>query len=131
MRPSALHHLALVVADLDRAEAFWVGVLGLPVLRRHHTAEGLHRATWIDVGAGAFLALERAAAAGPCRADEAPGAHCVALAIEASMRDAWRQRLASAGYPVERESPFTIYVRDPDGVLVGLSHHPEPAPGRP
>jgi catechol 2,3-dioxygenase-like lactoylglutathione lyase family enzyme len=127
MRPSALHHLAIVVADLRRSEHFWIDVLGLPVLRRHHTAEGAHRATWIELGAGAFLALERAGAAGPRRADEAPGAHCVALAIEPSTRDAWRWHLASAGLPVERESAFTLYVRDPDGVLVGLSHHPEPA----
>ena len=33
-----LHHLAVVTADLARSEAFYAGVLGLPVIRRHDDA---------------------------------------------------------------------------------------------
>jgi hypothetical protein len=51
----------------------------------------------------------------------------VALAIARSEREAWRLRLAAAGHPVERESPYTLYVRDPDGALVALSHWPDAA----
>jgi glyoxylase I family protein len=29
---------------------------------------------------------------------------------------------------VERESPYSLYLRDPDGALVALSHHPHLAP---
>ncbi|MGZ3417306.1 MAG: VOC family protein [Polyangiales bacterium] len=117
-----VHHLAVVVADLSRAEAFYVGVLGLPVVQRWE-----QRSIWVDLE-GAFLAIELATAPGPTRVDQAPGFHCLAMRIPTKERETWRSRLAAAGHPVERESPFTLYVRDPDGNLVGLSHHPEPAP---
>src|SRR6266540_4689296 len=100
-----VHHLAVVVRDLARAEAFYAGVLGLPVERRHDDAEGKPRAVWLTLGTGAFLALERSEApAGATREDGAPGWHCVALAITRGEREAWRARLAAAGHPVERES---------------------------
>jgi catechol 2,3-dioxygenase-like lactoylglutathione lyase family enzyme len=124
-----VHHLAVVVADLDASERFYAGVLGLPVERRWADAEGRPRAVWLDLGQGAFLALERAAAAGPLRSAEAPGWHCVSLGIAPSEREVWRARLAAAATPVLRESAYTLYVHDPDGQLVGLSHWPEPAPG--
>lgn len=98
------------------------------MLRRWDDAEGRPRSIWADLGHGSFLAIERAAAAGPTRADDAPGLHCVALAIAPGERESWRSRLTEAGFPVVRESSFTLYVRDPDDTLVGLSHYPEPAP---
>ncbi len=118
-----VHHVAVVVADLARAEAFYAGTLDLPVVRRWSDAQGAPRSVWLDLD-GAFLAVERAGAAGR-RGDADPGWHCVALAIAAAEREAWRARLAAAGVAVERESPFTLYVRDPDGNLVGLSHWPD------
>jgi glyoxylase I family protein len=122
---SRLHHLAVVVADLGRAERFYCEILGLPVLRRLSDARGAPRAIWLELQ-GAFLALERAESpGGATRADQAPGFHCLALAIAPGDKQAWRERLEAAGFALVRESPFTLYVRDPDGNLVGLSHHPE------
>lgn len=121
--PLALHHLAVVVRDLARAEAFYVGVLGLPVDRRWNDDHGAHRSTWVRL-AGGFLALERAAAEGPTRSDAAPGFHCLALEIPPEERETWRRRLTAAGHAIERESAYTLYFRDPDGHLVGLSHFP-------
>jgi glyoxylase I family protein len=126
LHAGTVHHLAIVVADLDRAEAFYRGVLGLEVVARHVDAAGVPRAVWVRLGTG-FLALERAARTEPVRVDEAPGLHCLALAISPASREVWRAHLFSTGYSVERESPFTLYVRDPDGCLVALSHHPTPA----
>ena len=122
-----VHHLAVVVRDLDAAERFYSGVLGLPVVRRWQDDEGRPRSVWVELGEGAFLAIERAAATAPVRADEAPGFHCLALAIPPAEREAYRERLAAAGHPVERETAYTLYVRDPDGNLVGVSHYPERA----
>jgi catechol 2,3-dioxygenase-like lactoylglutathione lyase family enzyme len=115
-----LNHLAVVVTDLGRAEAFYRGFLGLEVVRRQ---EG--RSIWLGLDAGAFLAVELATAAEPRRADDAPGWHCVALTIPRSDRELWRARAAQAGLAIERESPYTLYLRDPDGNLVALSHYPE------
>lgn len=126
----SVHHLAVVTADLARSEAFYAGLLGLPVQKRWSDAEGRPRSVWLGLGGGAFLAVERAEAEGPVRSPEAPGWHCVALGIPVGDRALWRGRLIAAGFPVIRESAFTLYVRDPDGNLVGLSHHPVPDPLR-
>ncbi|WP_437679944.1 VOC family protein [Sorangium sp. So ce131] len=124
MSPPSVHHLAVVVRDLERAEAFYAGVLGLPVVRRWEDQAGMPRSVWLGLGSGAFLAVERAAASGPTRPDEAPGWHCVALGIAPSEREAWRCRLAAAGVHIERESAYSMYARDPEGNLVALSHYP-------
>jgi catechol 2,3-dioxygenase-like lactoylglutathione lyase family enzyme len=128
----AIHHVAVLVHDLDRAEAFYADVLGLPVQRRWADEGGAPRSLWLTLGGGAFLALEKAGPSGATAGGSPPlsgrsGWHCVALAIAREERESWRARLASAGFPVERESPFTLYARDPEGNLVALSHHPDPA----
>ena len=127
MHPSGVHHVAVKVSDLARAEAFYVGVLGLPVVRRWPTPDGLsHRSLWLDLGGGAFVALE-STETGPEKSENAPGIHLMALHIERAQRQAWVARLAQAGYPVYDQTDFTIYVRDPEGNRIGLSHWPEPA----
>jgi catechol 2,3-dioxygenase-like lactoylglutathione lyase family enzyme len=127
MRPTHIHHLAVKVVDLPRAEAFYVGVLGLPVLRRWPMANGQgERSLWLDLGAGAFLALERADRIGYDKGEDAAGFHLVALHIVPSEREAWIAKLAQAGHSVYHQTDFTIYVRDPEGNRIGLSHWPEP-----
>jgi hypothetical protein len=49
----------------------------------------------------------------------------VALGIARGERAAWERRLSDAGVPVEYRTAFTLYVRDPEGNRVGLSHWPE------
>jgi catechol 2,3-dioxygenase-like lactoylglutathione lyase family enzyme len=123
--PLSVHHLAVVVRDLGRAEAFYTGVLGLAVLRRWEDDRGAPRSVWLALGGGAFLAVERASEGTPLSPPDAEGWHCVALGIRLEERATWKARLAAAGVAVERESPFTVYVRDPEGNLIGLSHWPE------
>jgi len=129
MNPPVFHHLALKVVDLGAAEAFYVGLLGLTVLRRWPGAEGAgDRSVWLDLGAGAFLALERAESAQDAKAEDEAGYHLFALRIRPGDRAALRARLAAAGYPAYQETAFTFYVRDPEGNRVGLSHWPDPVP---
>lgn len=120
-----VHHLAVVVRDLETSERFYCGVLELPVVQRWQGPDGQPRSVWVGLGDGAFLAIERASADSPKRTDQAPGLHCLAFAIQRREREDYRARLAAAGFPVEHETRFTIYARDPDGNLIGFSHHPD------
>jgi catechol 2,3-dioxygenase-like lactoylglutathione lyase family enzyme len=125
------HHLAIQVRDLATCERFYRDVLGLPVVRRWPSADGAsERSVWLDTGDGrGFLALEVVAEGATAREDLAratrPGLHLVALRIPREARDAWEARLAAAGLTVESRTAFTLYVRDPEGNRVGLSHWPE------
>jgi glyoxylase I family protein len=126
------HHLAIQVRDLAATERFYRKVLGLAVIKRWPAHDGnvdAERSVWLDVGDGAFLALERVAGGATAAEDaaraERPGLHLVALRIERSAREDWAQRLAAAGVAVEARTAFTLYVRDPEGNRVGLSHWPD------
>jgi len=133
------HHHAIKVADLARAEAFYVGVLGLVELARWPYPAGAGRqglrALWLrtdPVSPAGFLALEQAEHALPDQPERRPsddGHFLFALAIAAQDRQAWREHLRAAGFPVTHETAFTLYVADPEGNRLGLSHHPEPASG--
>ena len=124
----AVHHLAVKASDLARSRVFYVEVLGLPVLKTHEDALGV-RSFWRQLGAGeAFLALERADKKEDLlRHDDAVGWHCVALSMSVDARAAWIAKLEAAGHPVFRQTPYSIYVRDPDGVVIALSHYPHEA----
>jgi catechol 2,3-dioxygenase-like lactoylglutathione lyase family enzyme len=132
--PRGFHHLAIQVRDLAAEERFYRDVLGLAVLRRWPAREGAgERSVWLDAGDGSFLALE-VVAGGPTAAEDAaratrPGLRLVALRIERAAREAWERRLGAAGVSVEARTAFTLYVRDPEGNRVGLSHWPDEAEG--
>ena len=89
------------------------------------------RSVWLDLGAGAFLALERAADAdlsrAGARADRGHGYLMIALRITPAARPDWEARLAVAGVVVAHRTDYTIYLTDPEGNRVGLSHWPDAA----
>ena len=127
LSPSAVHHIAIKVRDLARAEHFFVQTLGLAVLRRWPAPDGAgERSLWLDLGAGAFLALEKSSNQRERLAADDPGLHLLALRIERAERQAWIDRLASAGVPPYEQTAFTIYCKDPEGNRIGLSHWPDP-----
>jgi catechol 2,3-dioxygenase-like lactoylglutathione lyase family enzyme len=130
-----LHHLAIQVRDLAASERFYRDALGLAVLRRWPARDGQpgERSIWLETGDGSFLALE-IVAGGPTAAEDParatrPGLHLVALRIERAAREGWERRLADAGVAVEARTAFTLYVRDPEGNRVGLSHWPDEVAG--
>jgi glyoxylase I family protein len=127
--PAGVHHLAIAVHDLPATASFYRDVLGLPVLRRWPATDGasIDRSIWLDLGGGAggFLALERTTAGPPERDDQTPGLQMLALRITVAARAEWERRFAFAGVPVVHRTAYTIYVRDPEGNRIGLSHWPD------
>lgn len=129
MSVGGIHHVALLVRDVERVAAFYRDVLGMPELRRHLHEDGSLRSIWLRLGDGpAFLAVEPAAAGAARAAAEAPGWLMLALDIPAAARAEVRARLEAKGVQIERESRWTLYFSDPEGNAVALSHHPEDAP---
>jgi|tagenome__1003787_1003787.scaffolds.fasta_scaffold20418274_2 glyoxylase I family protein len=138
--PGGVHHVAIGVRDLGAVEAFYTGVLGLPILRRWPMAGNMtgtmtgdqpDRSVWCDLGGGAFLALERAAdgevGPGGEAADRGHGYLMIALRITCATRADWEARLAAAGVAIVHRTAYTLYVADPEGNRVGLSHWPDAA----
>ncbi|MEZ4389906.1 MAG: VOC family protein [Polyangiales bacterium] len=109
----SLHHIALRSIDLRAAEAFWTSLFDLRAVRRDGA-----RAVWLDLG-GAVLMLERAEEGEP--APPAGGMDFFALRVDAAGREGFRARCAALGVPIERETDYTTYVRDPEGRRVGVS----------
>lgn len=136
MQTFGIHHLAVKLHDLERAIPFYRDVLGFPEQQRHHREDGSLRSVWLDVGQGAFLALEEVepgsgAATAASRAEEGdgerPGWHLMAFRIRPQDREQVAAHLAAHGVEIIRRTRWTLYVRDPEGNRVGLSHHPDDA----
>jgi glyoxylase I family protein len=128
MKLEGLHHVALQVRALAPMVAFYREVLGLSLLEEHLGTDGKPRSVWLGLP-GAFLALETVTGAPAPPAsfrNEVPGWFLVALRISATEREGVRRELARARVPVEHETEWTLYVRDPEGNRVALSHHPHP-----
>jgi catechol 2,3-dioxygenase-like lactoylglutathione lyase family enzyme len=107
-----IHHLALRTRDPAATERFYVSVLGLRILARHDDRGSV----WLDAS-GAVVMVERAEEGEP----EIPAGSRELMAFAIDDLPAWRSRLAEAGVEIEGETPYTLYVRDPDGRRVGLS----------
>ena len=114
MKPRAIHHVALRVADLEASRAFYAGVLGLGEIRRLDGDGGL-RSIWLRCG-DAVLMLERALkGAGPASGS----GHVLVLEVDGLAE--WERRLAAAGVAPADRTEKTLYVLDPDGHRVGLT----------
>lgn len=115
-----IHHVALRVADPERAAAFYAGVLGLRESRRMEDA-GRLRSIWLRAG-DAVIMLERDLKG---RGPETGSGHVLVFSV--SDTATWEARLGAAGIPIDDRTAATLYVRDPDGHRVGLSVYPLPA----
>ena len=127
-RISGLLETSLYVADLDRAAAFYEGVLGLRVMLRSP------RLVALDAGRQGVLLLFLAGATsadvveagGIIPGHEGVGRLHMAFAVPAEDLDAWRARLAAAGVALTGEMAWarggvSLYIADPDGHVVELA----------
>jgi catechol-2,3-dioxygenase len=98
--------------DVQGLERFYGALLGLPVVRR----DAERGSVWVDAE-GTWIMLERRDADEP--GVRAGTAELVAFAVDD--KEAWRRRLVEAAIPIEDETPYTLYFRDPDGRRVAVS----------
>ena len=115
-----LHHLALRSAHPFALAEFYKEILHLSVVRTQP------HSVWLGLGEAVCM-IEQAAPGEPA---VAPGdLALVALAVSAAEQVAVRQRLAARGVPIEAETAFTLYFRDPEGRRLGVSTYPLPELG--
>jgi len=121
-----VHHLAVRVLDLERVGAFYRQVLGLPELARHRFPDGSDRSIWFALPGGAFLALELGDRSAPQPNSANRVGYCVfALRIWRQQRSQIVEELRRRSIVIVDQTRWTIYIEDPEGNRIGLSHHPE------
>lgn len=123
MKIQSLGHVVLKVTDLARAEAFYAGLLGIPVCGRYDQ-DGL-RMIFFTLGDHHDLAVAEVPAEERAPRETQPGLHHVAFCIGDSL-DQLREAkgvLEAAGVvptPMEHEVTQSLYFADPDGNGVEL-----------
>lgn len=119
-----LHHIALGARDVARVAAFYVEFLGLSERARHFYPDGGLRSIWLDMDGTILMVEHTELPAAPAPAGVGRGFFL--LAFRASGPDARRRleaRLTAAGHPLEAQTGFTSYFRDPEQNRVALSHY--------
>jgi catechol 2,3-dioxygenase-like lactoylglutathione lyase family enzyme len=120
--PTFVLETGLYARDLDAAEGFYHGMLGLDVLLRQ---EGRH--VFFRCGAGTVLVFKPGATQ---MSDTVPhgsvGAGHVAFAVETDRLRAWRRHFSANGIDIEHIERWgggkrSLYVRDPAGNSVELA----------
>ena len=115
-----VHHIAIQVADLAAMSAFYRDLLGLT-----ETKAARDGVTWFTAGE-IILMLEpvNGAIRDEVFASSTPGLHVVSFGIDVATRDAWKEKFATRPILLERETPYSLFIRDPEGNRIGLTHFP-------
>ncbi len=118
MKINALGHVVLRVSDLARAQAFYQGILGLPVCAQYDREGG--RMTFFSLGNHHDFAVMEVGGDGQKPEENGVGLDHVAFCIGTSI-DELREAntyLAEQGVattPIDHEVTKSLYVQDPDG----------------
>jgi glyoxylase I family protein len=109
----AIQHVSVIVANTERALAFYRDVLGLPVDRQR--PELGYPGAWLTIGAQQIHLLELPNP-DPSTGRPAHGGRDRHCALTLRNLDALRQRLEAAGIPytLSRSGRRALFCRDPD-----------------
>ena len=118
MKVESLGHVVLKVADLERSEQFYNGVLGMPVCA-HLDEQGM-KMTFFSLGNHHDLAITKVSGEEATAGEQAVGLHHVAFCIGTSLDELIeaKAQLEAAGIvptPVDHEVTKSLYFHDPDG----------------
>lgn len=111
--PLALHHIALRTADVAALAEFYKAVFDFRVVR-----DSLPRSLWLGLGGGAVLMLEEREAGEPGIPPDAM--ELLAFRVTGEEREDIKRKAVATGC-YAGETPFTVYLRDPDGRRLGVS----------
>jgi len=123
MKVQSLGHVVLRVTDLARAEAFYTGVLGIPVCARYEQ-DGV-TATFYSLGNHHDFAVVAVTGEGSGNGEQAVGLDHIAFCIGTSLDELKEanELLKAAGIstnPTDHEVTKSLYLTDPDGNGVEL-----------
>ena len=119
MKIQSLGHVVLKVRNIEKAEAFYNGILGLPIAARMAEPE----MTFFSLGNHHDFAIAAVGDDAENAPDKAPGLAHVAFKIGNATDDlrAAKSHLDKAGVksnPVDHEVTESLYMSDPDGNTV-------------
>lgn len=147
-----INHFALITDNPEELADFYMDTLGLKLkaIKAYRSGNGEMqdryeslakkiRSVWLEINEKTILMLERsndssdASAVKPSRmfqsqksfSEKSPGIHLIALSIDAEDRPAWIRKLKNKKIKIENQTEYTLYIRDPEGNRIGLSHYPE------
>lgn len=121
-KPTGVLEAAVYVDDLDKAEGFYAGVVGLDVITRHDP-----RHVFFACGPSVVLAFNAEETVVPPGEGKLPvpphgakGAGHICFSVPGEDLDGWVAHLGDEGIEVEADfhwphGPRSIYVRDPAG----------------
>jgi catechol 2,3-dioxygenase-like lactoylglutathione lyase family enzyme len=121
-----MHHIGIEVREMERSEAFYVGVLGFTKVAEFSLAEGARKIAFLDL---AGVSVELLSAPGNTAYLEAPEEQCgykhLALLTADVNADVARAREAGCAVRMEPTDIPAVHARiafveDPDGIPVEL-----------
>lgn len=121
MKIGSLGHVVLKVTDLERAEQFYTGTLGMSVCARFDE-QGM-KMTFFSLGNHHDLALMEVSGEDAAGGDQAIGLHHVAFCLGNSLDRLVeaKEQLEAAGVavdPTDHDVTKSLYFGDPDGNLI-------------